>query len=257
MAMSTVSIHVFGDVPSSPLVGVMQDKIKNWRTSTLILSSILFLAAGIWFTGMLHSVHNSNKNWNTFHLFDDFLSFMQVSFFHMLIDITKITRLQRSSLTPQHLQLNIRQTKRLMVLPNHEPAYFIKSFMNFITFYGCTGPFSNSFHLICTIMLHSQYWPQLYMLEHCTATFFWREITESGLLSHHDIQLTKALKNFNYICRHLAILCEWTDLWYEYWKTNNLKKKTSCRYYTNDVKKYAWNVTLIRKLSDLKNTEES
>nr|GEY44198.1 probable sphingolipid transporter spinster homolog 2 [Tanacetum cinerariifolium] len=52
MAMSTVSIHVFGDVPSSPLVGVMQDKLENWRTSTLILSSILFVAAGIWFIGI-------------------------------------------------------------------------------------------------------------------------------------------------------------------------------------------------------------
>ncbi|PWA94470.1 major facilitator superfamily domain protein [Artemisia annua] len=53
MAMSTVSIHVFGDVPSSPLVGVMQhDKLENWRTTTLILSSILFVAAGIWFIGI-------------------------------------------------------------------------------------------------------------------------------------------------------------------------------------------------------------
>ncbi|XP_076955246.1 putative sphingolipid transporter spinster homolog 2 [Bidens hawaiensis] len=52
MAMSTVSIHVFGDVPSSPLVGVMQDKLKNWRKSTLILSSMLFLAAGIWSIGV-------------------------------------------------------------------------------------------------------------------------------------------------------------------------------------------------------------
>ncbi|MFS7920709.1 putative organic anion transporter polypeptide, major facilitator superfamily [Helianthus anomalus] len=52
MAMSTVSIHVFGDVPSSPLVGVMQDKLKNWRKSTLILTSVLFLAAGIWSIGV-------------------------------------------------------------------------------------------------------------------------------------------------------------------------------------------------------------
>ncbi|KAK9049774.1 hypothetical protein SSX86_031257, partial [Deinandra increscens subsp. villosa] len=52
MAMSTVSIHVFGDVPSSPLVGVLQDRINNWRTSALILTSVLFLAAGIWFIGI-------------------------------------------------------------------------------------------------------------------------------------------------------------------------------------------------------------
>ncbi|KAJ9551997.1 hypothetical protein OSB04_016042 [Centaurea solstitialis] len=52
MAMSTVAIHIFGDVPSSPLVGIMQDKLRNWRKSTLILSSVLFLAAGIWFIGV-------------------------------------------------------------------------------------------------------------------------------------------------------------------------------------------------------------
>ncbi|CAI9304220.1 unnamed protein product [Lactuca saligna] len=46
MAISTVSIHIFGD-----------DKVDNWRTSILISTSILFLAAGIWFIGIfLHSV---------------------------------------------------------------------------------------------------------------------------------------------------------------------------------------------------------
>ncbi|XP_071727030.1 probable sphingolipid transporter spinster homolog 2 [Rutidosis leptorrhynchoides] len=63
MAMSTVSIHVFGDVPSSPLVGVMQDELKNWRKSTLILTSILFLAAGIWLIGVfLPSVDRYNED---------------------------------------------------------------------------------------------------------------------------------------------------------------------------------------------------
>lgn len=52
MAMSTVSIHVFGDVPSSPLVGVLQDHIHNWRKTALSLTSILFLAAVIWFIGI-------------------------------------------------------------------------------------------------------------------------------------------------------------------------------------------------------------
>ncbi|WJX26416.1 hypothetical protein P8452_15340 [Trifolium repens] len=57
MAMSTVAIHVFGDVPSSPLVGVLQDSINNWRTTSLILTTILFPAAGIWFIGIfVHSV---------------------------------------------------------------------------------------------------------------------------------------------------------------------------------------------------------
>jgi MFS family permease len=63
MAMSTVSIHIFGDVPSSPLVGVLQDKIKNWRETSLILTSILFLSAAIWSTGIfLHSVDKFNED---------------------------------------------------------------------------------------------------------------------------------------------------------------------------------------------------
>ncbi|KAJ1396571.1 hypothetical protein SESBI_32495 [Sesbania bispinosa] len=34
-----------------------QDSINNWRTTALILTTILFLAAGIWFVGIfLHSV---------------------------------------------------------------------------------------------------------------------------------------------------------------------------------------------------------
>ncbi|XP_044509709.1 probable sphingolipid transporter spinster homolog 2 isoform X2 [Mangifera indica] len=57
MAISTVSIHIFGDVPSSPLVGVLQDRVNNWRETSLILTAILFPAAMIWFIGIfLHSV---------------------------------------------------------------------------------------------------------------------------------------------------------------------------------------------------------
>ncbi|CAN1199589.1 Probable sphingolipid transporter spinster homolog 3, partial [Linum perenne] len=79
MAMSTVAIHLFGDVPSSPLVGLLQvsakpetrfallivfsldihvlihpyqDRINNWRKTTLILTSFLFLAAAFWFIGV-------------------------------------------------------------------------------------------------------------------------------------------------------------------------------------------------------------
>ncbi|XP_075654547.1 putative sphingolipid transporter spinster homolog 2 [Castanea sativa] len=61
MAMSTVSIHIFGDVPSSPLVGVLQDYVNNWRETALILTSILFIAAGIWLIGIfLKSVDKFN-----------------------------------------------------------------------------------------------------------------------------------------------------------------------------------------------------
>jgi len=52
MAVSTVSIHIFGDVPSSPLVGLLQDKINNWRETALILTSILFAAVVFWFIGI-------------------------------------------------------------------------------------------------------------------------------------------------------------------------------------------------------------
>ncbi|CAL9044466.1 unnamed protein product [Musa banksii] len=63
MAMSTVSIHIFGDVPSSPLVGVLQDYLNNWRESALILTSILFVAAAIWFIGIfLKSVDRFNED---------------------------------------------------------------------------------------------------------------------------------------------------------------------------------------------------
>ncbi|XP_022972410.1 probable sphingolipid transporter spinster homolog 2 [Cucurbita maxima] len=51
MAMSTVAIHIFGDVPSSPLVGVLEDHLNNWRKTTLILTTIFFPAAIIWFIG--------------------------------------------------------------------------------------------------------------------------------------------------------------------------------------------------------------
>ncbi|XP_022896183.1 probable sphingolipid transporter spinster homolog 2 isoform X2 [Olea europaea var. sylvestris] len=62
MAMSTVCIHIFGDVPSSPLVGLLQDHLNNWRKTALILTSILFVAAAIWFIGIfLHSVDRFNE----------------------------------------------------------------------------------------------------------------------------------------------------------------------------------------------------
>jgi len=63
MAISTVSIHIFGDVPSSPLVGVLQDNVNNWRETSLILTSVLFLSAGIWFIGIFfHSVDKFNED---------------------------------------------------------------------------------------------------------------------------------------------------------------------------------------------------
>ncbi|KAJ0096697.1 hypothetical protein Patl1_28424 [Pistacia atlantica] len=63
MAISTVSIHIFGDVPSSPLVGIFQDHVNNWRKTALVLTSVFFLAAGVWFIGIfLKSVDRSDEN---------------------------------------------------------------------------------------------------------------------------------------------------------------------------------------------------
>lgn len=63
MAMCTVSIHIFGDVPSSPLVGVLQDYVNNWRETALILTSILFISGAIWLIGVfIHSVDKSGND---------------------------------------------------------------------------------------------------------------------------------------------------------------------------------------------------
>ncbi|XP_068655992.1 probable sphingolipid transporter spinster homolog 2 [Aristolochia californica] len=62
IAMSTVAIHIFGDVPSSPLVGVLQDYINNWRKTALVLTSVFFVASAIWFAGIfLRSVDRFNE----------------------------------------------------------------------------------------------------------------------------------------------------------------------------------------------------
>ncbi|KFK34862.1 hypothetical protein AALP_AA5G203000 [Arabis alpina] len=63
MAISTVAIHIFGDVPSSPLVGIVQDRINSWRKTALILTSILFVAAATWFIGIfINSVDRFNED---------------------------------------------------------------------------------------------------------------------------------------------------------------------------------------------------
>ncbi|CAK9309117.1 unnamed protein product [Citrullus colocynthis] len=63
MAISTVSIHIFGDVPSSPLVGILQDHINDWRKTSLILTAFFFPAAIIWFIGVfIHSVDRFNED---------------------------------------------------------------------------------------------------------------------------------------------------------------------------------------------------
>ncbi|KAI3957729.1 hypothetical protein MKW92_022696 [Papaver armeniacum] len=65
LAISTIAIHILGDVPSSPLVGYLQDHIHKWRTTALILTSIFAVAAAIWLIGIfLHSVDRYNEEDN-------------------------------------------------------------------------------------------------------------------------------------------------------------------------------------------------
>jgi hypothetical protein len=52
MAISTDCIHIFGDVPSALLVGLFQDRVQNWRLTTLILTSMMYLAAAVWGAGV-------------------------------------------------------------------------------------------------------------------------------------------------------------------------------------------------------------
>ncbi|KAH8948377.1 hypothetical protein BDL97_11G091400, partial [Sphagnum fallax] len=51
MAISTVLIHIFGDVPSAPIVGAFQDWIQNWQMTALGITCIFFLVAAIWASG--------------------------------------------------------------------------------------------------------------------------------------------------------------------------------------------------------------
>jgi MFS family permease len=61
MAMSTVVIHVFGDVPSAPIVGAFQDWLQNWRLTTLGLTCIFFLATAIWASGIATAPRNGDR----------------------------------------------------------------------------------------------------------------------------------------------------------------------------------------------------
>jgi len=54
MAMSTVAIHIFGDVPSSPLVGVLQVILLQTVTCSAIANTFKFLVFW-WKLGLLHT----------------------------------------------------------------------------------------------------------------------------------------------------------------------------------------------------------
>jgi MFS family permease len=48
VSLLTIVIHLFGDVPSPPLVGLLQSHIQDWRVTMTILSSLL-IASGVFF----------------------------------------------------------------------------------------------------------------------------------------------------------------------------------------------------------------
>eukprot|EP00899_Mesostigma_viride_P006890 jgi/Mesvir1/16201/Mv08463-RA.1 len=52
-ALVTVVIHLFGDVPSPPLVGLLQDRVDNWRVSMSAVTLVILLAAACWVRGWL------------------------------------------------------------------------------------------------------------------------------------------------------------------------------------------------------------
>ena len=49
MSISVVCMHVFGDVPAPPLIGLLESRIQNWRI-TMILAAILIILGGFVYT---------------------------------------------------------------------------------------------------------------------------------------------------------------------------------------------------------------
>jgi hypothetical protein len=48
MSMSVVAMHVLGDVPGPPLLGLLQSALCNWRASMSIASSLLLVGAALY-----------------------------------------------------------------------------------------------------------------------------------------------------------------------------------------------------------------
>eukprot|EP00898_Chlorokybus_atmophyticus_P002723 jgi/Chlat1/3451/Chrsp23S03766 len=67
MALMTVAVHIFGDVPSPPLLGLLQDHLHNWRIVMCIVTTVLLLASAAWGIGWRvsrthSSAHGSQDN---------------------------------------------------------------------------------------------------------------------------------------------------------------------------------------------------
>lgn len=50
-SITTVTVHILGDVPSPPIVGALQESIGNWRATMLLLTSWLALSAAFYYAG--------------------------------------------------------------------------------------------------------------------------------------------------------------------------------------------------------------
>lgn len=57
MSMSVVAMHILGDVPAPPLLGLLESKVKNWRISMSVLASLLALGAAAYGAGVIASKH--------------------------------------------------------------------------------------------------------------------------------------------------------------------------------------------------------
>lgn len=91
---------------------MMQDHVNNWRTTALVLTTIFFLAAIIWFIGDYFffpvSSYHSPKS-----LMTSVLLLLQVFFFIALIDSTKRANFRS--------QLTDRTRRRYLVIQQQHP----------------------------------------------------------------------------------------------------------------------------------------
>jgi MFS family permease len=53
ISLSVVAMHLLGDVPAPPLVGLLQSKVHNWRISMSVLACVLILGAGFYLLGVV------------------------------------------------------------------------------------------------------------------------------------------------------------------------------------------------------------
>ncbi|GBG75536.1 hypothetical protein CBR_g20167 [Chara braunii] len=71
IAMGTVAIHIFGDVPSPPVVGYIQDQVHDWRISMVLLSCLLFVASMAWAAGSMMPNNTSSTPSSSGHHTDE------------------------------------------------------------------------------------------------------------------------------------------------------------------------------------------